>query len=292
MTPDSPPLDLLVVGGLTVDRFPDGSSAPGGSALHIARAAAPRGMRVGVVTDAGPEPEARAGLAELHHLAAFVESSTQPATTSFRHRETAEGRRLWLGQRAGAEGPGADTRDRIETRAVLFAPVAGEVPAEALTAWDATWVRGAILQGWLRSIEEGEEVRPLPLSALDGAIAETLRGFDLLVASREDLLAEGGEPPDQLLTMRRAFGPQPTLVVTDGPGGAWIDAPTPGGQAEPMHLPAPRRVDGVPTIGAGDVFTAFMLRGKWRRAGPVSFVRHRAELAMRIVADVLEERRT
>src|SRR5688572_17348215 len=99
MTPDSPPLDLVVLGGLTIDRFADGSSSPGGSVLHIARAAAPRGLRVGIVTHAGPEPEARAGLEELHHLATIVESSPQPATTSFRHQETPEGRQLWLGLR-------------------------------------------------------------------------------------------------------------------------------------------------------------------------------------------------
>jgi sugar/nucleoside kinase (ribokinase family) len=291
MTPDSPPLDLLVVGGLTIDRFADGSSVPGGSVLHIARAAAPRGIRVGVVTAAGPEPEAQAGLDELHRAATLVESSHVPATTSFRHVETADGRRLWLGPRAAPVGPGAVARNRIETRAILFAPLAGEVPVESLTAWDATWARGAILQGWLRTTDEGDEVRPLPLSALGGAVARALRGFDLLVASREDLLAEAAEPYDQLQSMRRAFGRRPTLVVTDGPNGAWIRLEHSAVDGNSWHIPVPRRVENVPTVGSGDVFAAFMLGGGWQRPAAAGFVRMRVELAMRVVAEMLEDRR-
>jgi sugar/nucleoside kinase (ribokinase family) len=290
MTPDSPPLDLLVFGGLTIDRFADGSSVPGGSVMHIARAAAPRGLRVGVVTNAGSEPEARAGLDELHRVATIVESTPQPGTTSFRHGETAEGRQLWLGLRGGSLGTGADAVGRFETRAVLHAPVAGEVPAEALAAWDVRWVRGAILQGWLRTTDEGEEVRPLPLSALSGAVPRVLRTFDLLVASREDLLAEGAEPERQLRSMRRAFGRRPVLVVTDGPNGAWIGLERSDVDGESWHIPVPRVVEDVPTVGSGDVLAAFMLVG-WRRPPDPSFVRSQVNRAMRVVAEMLEERR-
>jgi sugar/nucleoside kinase (ribokinase family) len=291
MTPDSPPLDLVVLGGLTIDRFADGSSGPGGSVLHIARAAAPRGMRVGIVTNAGSEPEARAGLDELHRAAAIVESSPQPATTSFRHGETAEGRQLWLGRRGESLGSAADARERIDTRAVLFAPVAGEVPAEALAAWDVSWVRGAILQGWLRTTDEGEEVRPLPLSAMGTAVARALRGFDLLVASREDLLAEGTDPQGQLRSMRRTFGHRPILVVSDGPNGAWFGLDPSVADGEPWHLPVPWRVDDVPTVGSGDVLAAFMLVGEWHRPPDRAFVRRQATHAMRVVAEMLEQRR-
>jgi sugar/nucleoside kinase (ribokinase family) len=291
MTPESPPLDLVVVGGLTIDRFPDGSAAPGGSVLHIARAAAPRGLRIGIVTSAGPEPEARAGLDELHRVATIVESSLQPGTTSFRHGETAEGRQLWLGLRGGSLGSGADMFARFETRAVLYAPLAGEVPAEALAASDVAWVRGAILQGWLRTIDEGEEVRPLPLAALSRAVVKALRGFDLLVASREDLLAERAEPPQQLRSMRRTFGDRPILVVTDGPNGAWIGSEPSVAEAQPSHIPVPRRVEDVSSVGSGDVLAAFMLVGEWPRPPDPGFVRRRAGRAMRVVGEMLEERR-
>jgi sugar/nucleoside kinase (ribokinase family) len=273
--------DLLVIGGLTVDRFAEGSSAPGGSVLHIARAAAPRGMRVAIVTVAGPEPEARAGLAELRRLAAWVDATEANATATFVHRDSAQGRRLWL------EHPGGPIRvPRLEpgtARAILVAPIAGEVAADGLAALDPAATRGAILQGFLRSTSADDEVRALPLSALHPRLVAALSEFDLLVASREDLAAEAAEPETQLLALRSRVGPGPALVVTDGVRGVWTDQ---------GHLPVPRRVDGVASVGAGDIFAAFMLAGAWPRPSPAGFVRQRAEEAVRAVAEVLEGRRT
>jgi sugar/nucleoside kinase (ribokinase family) len=273
--------DLLVIGGLTVDRFADGSSAPGGSVMHIARAAAPRGMRVAVVTVAGPEPEARAGLDELRRLAAWVHVTEANATATFIHRDSAKRRRLWL------ERPGGLIRvPRLEpgtARAILVAPIAGEVAADGLARLDPAATRGAILQGFLRSTSADGEVRPLPLSALDPGLVAALTEFDLLVASREDLAGESAEPEEQLAALRGRVGPGPALVVTDGVRGVWTDQ---------EHLPVPRRVGGVAGVGAGDIFAAFMLSGAWPRPSPAGFVRQRAEEAMRGVAEVLEGRRT
>ena len=44
---------LLIVGGLTIDRFADGSRAPGGSVLHAGLAAAAEGAQVTTLTVAG-----------------------------------------------------------------------------------------------------------------------------------------------------------------------------------------------------------------------------------------------
>lgn len=289
MTFDMPALDLLVVGGLTIDRFPDGSSAPGGSVLHIARAAATRALRIGVATAVGPEPEAQAGLQELRRLTALIESSRGAATATFRHLEEPAGRRLWLERRGGAVELGADADDRIETQAILYGPIAEEVPPDALTGWESGPQRGAILQGWLRTTDQHDEVQPRPLSALSDALVEALGGFDLLVASREDLLAEARDPSHQLRSMRRVFGPGPTLVVTDGVDGVWVDAGQSAAASEPWHLPVPWRVEEVPTVGSGDIFAAFMLP---MPDGDYSADRltRQAEAAMRVVAEVLEER--
>lgn len=290
MTPDSPPLDLLVLGGLTIDRFPDGSSVAGGSVLHISRAAAPRGLRIGVATAAGPEPEAQLGVEELRRAAAWVECDEAEATITFRHRESAAGRRLWLERAGRAVHLAARASAPSSVEVVLFAPVAGEITADTLVTRDMRWSRGAILQGWLRSSGEGE-VRALPLKELDPELVANLSGFDLLVASREDLLAESPSPPDQLRAVRLRFGRGPTLVVTDGPGGVWIDCPATSDQAESLHLGVPHRVDGVPSVGSGDIFAAFMLAGEWPRSPDRGFITERAELGMRVVAEVLEERR-
>lgn len=281
MTPESPLLDLLVVNGLTIDRFPDGSSAPGGPGLHIVRAAAPRGLGIGVITAAGPEPEARAGLDELRRSAALVESTPGKVTTTFRHRESAKGRRLWLERRGQAVDFEAAAHDRIRTRAILFAPVAGEIPTDALEERGLAWEpeRGAILQGWLRTTDKSREVRPTRLSALDGALVAALSEFDLLVASREDLLAEADNPYDQVRSLREVFGRGPTLIVTDGPEGIWIGSAHRWRIFAPRHLPVPWRVEGVSTVGSGDIFAAFLLMGR------------RLKAPMRVVAEVLEERR-
>ena len=271
--------DLLVIGGLTIDRFADGSSAAGGSVLHIARAAAPRGVRVRVMTVAGPEPEARAALEELRGLTVSVDDAD--STPTFMHRDSPTGRRLWLERRGGAIRV-AELDPRERPGAILAAPIADEVSTIDLARVDATSTRGAILQGFLRSFAPDGEVRPLQLSALAPELVAELSQFDLLVASREDLLGEAADPPLQLGALRRCLGPRPELVVTDGVRGVWL---------EREHLPVPWRVDGVPSVGAGDIFAAFMLAVPWPRERSGSFLRQRAETAMRVVAEVLEERR-
>jgi sugar/nucleoside kinase (ribokinase family) len=120
-------------------------------------------------------------------------------------------------------------------------------------------------------------------------MVQALRGFDLLVASREDLLAESAAPRQQLRSMRRTFGAGPVLVVTDGPEGAWIGVES-SVEAEPSHIPVPRRVNDVPTVGSGDVLAAFMLLGEWR-ASDLIFVRTKIDHAMRVVCEMLEGRR-
>jgi len=57
--------ELLIVGGLTIDHFVDGTVAPGGSVLHSGLAAASDGGAITLLTVAGDEPAARSGLARL-----------------------------------------------------------------------------------------------------------------------------------------------------------------------------------------------------------------------------------
>ena len=274
------PPDLLVIGGLTIDRFADGSSAPGGSVLHIARAAAQRGIRAAVITVAGAEHDARAGMQKLRSLAASVESTPAKTTATFMHRESSEGRRLWL-ERGGAQIRLAKAHLLEAPRAILLAPVADEVATEEIAHIPTGPIRGAILQGFLRSTGPDGEVRQLPLSGLAPGLVAALCRFDLLVASREDLAGEAAEPPDQLAALRRAMGPHPALVVTDGVNGAWI---------EDQHLPSPRVVEGVSSVGAGDIFAACMLAGPWPRPTAAGFLRERVQAAMLAVAEILEQR--
>jgi sugar/nucleoside kinase (ribokinase family) len=280
-------LDLIVVGGLTIDRFDD-RLVPGGSVLHATRSAAHAGLRTAVVTVAGPEPTARTGLDELARLASHLTVLPASETIRFRHRETAAGRRLWLEARGGTMGP-AQAAGRERGAAILFAPVASELEADALSDRDGARRRGAILQGWLRRAGAGGEVEPIRPDALDPSLVGALAQLDVLVASREDLAATGDAPPGQLSALRAQVGPAPLLVVTDGHEGVWLDDE----DGVARHLAAPWRVSGVPMVGAGDAFAAlFVTALDTADALDHSGVDAAAERAMRGVAEMLEARRS
>jgi sugar/nucleoside kinase (ribokinase family) len=280
-------LDLLVIGGLTIDRFAGEQVAPGGSVLHATRAAAHAGLRTAIVTAAGEEPTAAAGIDELQRLAAHVEVQPAGETIRFRHRESPAGRRLWLENGGGAIDLDHDAAGRIRTRAVLFAPVASEVGPGILRRahelWSpGTWTHGAILQGWLRRASHGREVVPLTPSELSDDLVGALARLQVLVASREDLLAADALPARQLAVLRARVGDGPVLVVTDGPEGVWMD----DGASSLRHLPAPWRVEGVPMVGAGDAFAALFVAGLASK--PAGFPADLDALAMRAMRDVAE----
>ena len=64
--------ELLIVGGLTIDRFGDGTSAPA-AVIHAGRLRSPRRWHMTILTVAGDEPEAAIG---LRQLARWATSST------------------------------------------------------------------------------------------------------------------------------------------------------------------------------------------------------------------------
>jgi sugar/nucleoside kinase (ribokinase family) len=247
--PSPPPADLLVVGGLTIDHFADGSSAPGGSVLHSSRAAAGAGLRVAVVAAAGDEPEARRGLEEIGRVATLVHVHV-PRTIAFRHDESAPIRRLFLEVAATPlDAPPVD----IRPTAVLYAPVADEIGADLGRQQFGGVLTAAILQGWLRILAPGVEVQPRRLRDLPDDLVTRLQELDILIASREDLLAEGETPNAQLDALRSVIGPRPMLVVTEGIAGAWIDA-----GAGRLHVDVTEPITRVTTVGAGDAYAAVL----------------------------------
>lgn len=277
MNPEPPPpaLDLLVIGALTVDHFADGVAAPGGTVLHAVRAVSAAGYRVGAITQAGPEPTARAGIAELRALSTSVLADEAPSSVAFGHDDSGGARALRL-----IAGPARQLAapDPPTSRAVLWGPVANEIDVAGLTPLPG--LQAAILQGWLRALRPGQPVTPLPLTAMAGGLRELLAGFDLLAASHEDLAAVASEPAMQLAALRRWFGARPMLVVSAGSQGLWL-----GSSDRTEHLPLPRLVSTVSTVGAGDMLVALMLPGL--AAGP----REAAMRAMAGVAELLDRRR-
>lgn len=266
-------LDLLIVGGLTVDRFPDGTTAPGGSVLHAA-AALQGASRIGVVTVTGGEPDARAGLRALRRACGpRVHAEPAPATIAFAHRPPGSAARLVL-ETAGVQL--ACPARPVHPRAVLYAPIAAELNAELGGQLYDGAAQVAILQGWLRSLDPGRPVLPLPLASLDDRLVRRLAGCAALVASHEDLEAAGGTVAEQLDALRHRFGGGPIICVTEGVDGATVDQ---GGRR--WQVRPPRVIQGVDTVGAGDAFAAGLALALGEGAGPLAAARRGAAVAQR-----------
>jgi sugar/nucleoside kinase (ribokinase family) len=276
---------LLIVGGLTIDRFADGSRAPGGSVLHAGLAAAAEEAQIATLTVAGDEPEAAEG---LQRLATMGELHHQPSarTTTYGHAEVDGARVLTL---QGASGPidpamvdGLGPYD-----VALFAPIADELPADALAD-----LRGSVqasrttllIQGWLRRLEVGRAVGALAIDDVAPALWDAFSTADAVVVSTEDLAADPGDPFQQAAAVRERLGPGPVLVLTLGTEGYLLDDPA----ADRVVASVPRHVvEGVPAVGAGDTFGAALAMGLARGDDPSTA----AERATERVISVLESRR-
>lgn len=247
---------LLIVGGLTVDHFADGTSAPGGSVLHAGRAAVDEGAQLTVLTVAGNEPEARTGLARLSETGRLVHQPAA-ASTTYRHDE-ANGRRV-LVYEAATDPIDPSFADGLPAPDVaLIAPIADELSGMALTTLEQRLQPGRtvlLIQGWLRRLELGAPVHPLPLDAVADALWSTFGRADAVVLSTEDLTESPEDPFAQAAVLRRRLGPDPVLVLTLGTDGYLLDDPA----QDRVVAAVPRRViEGVPTVGAGDTFGAAM----------------------------------
>ena len=249
-------LELLVVGGLTIDSFPDGTNAAGGSVLHATRAAARARVSVGVVTVAGPEREARAGLRELAGIAELeVEIAVQ--TLRFGHEEVGGRRRLTV-EGAVRLRPDPSRLRRMQARALLLAPVGAELDGTALAMLDEAIearVRVASLQGWLRRRSDGGLVAPLDIGDVSRDVLARLRNCDAVVVSHEDLGRSESEPiAAAALSVRHAL-PGPGVIVTWG-GAGYVRAEA--GDRDPFVVQRRFAIRGVPTVGAGDAFAAIV----------------------------------
>lgn len=275
-------LDLLIVGGLTLDRI-GGVLRPGGAVLFAAEGAAAAGLRVGVLTTAGAEDGVPTALRRLRVAAEAVECLAGAATTTFTHQTSGPHRRLTLDARGGGIsdlGPAAAWR----ARAVLLAPVAGEVSPE-VGREAAESVRPEMLavaaQGWLRRLGVGDVVSAMSLSEVAPDVIEELRrGVDLVVASTEDLGLEPSAAAAGVGRLRATFGARPEIAVTAATSAVVIH------DRRSRTIPLARVVETSDTTGAGDAFAALLAA----RRGAGETLEHAARGAMADVASYLEWR--
>ena len=273
------------MGGLTIDRFTDGSEAPGGSVLHAGLAIRAEGAGLTTLTVAGDEPAARDGLTRLAELGTLADQRV-PATTVYRHHERDGVRVLVLEARARPiNSDGLHELSRPDV--ALVAPIADEVEPGLVDALrDGIAPRAVVLliQGWLRRLVEGEEVLPLALDSLSADQRRVASEADVIVVSTEDLVEAPGDPFAQAAELRTLLGPKPILVVTLGIEGYLLDDPA----ADRLVASVPRRVvTGVSAVGAGDTFGAGLAVNLARGVPPAAA----ADLATDRVISVLESRR-
>jgi sugar/nucleoside kinase (ribokinase family) len=256
--------ETLIVGGLTVDRFIDGSTAPGGSVLHSGLAAVEDGARLTLLTVAGDEPAARDGLDRLRTLGRLVHQAAASSTV-YRHEERDGARVLVLEARSGAIAAD-DVVGVPRPDVALIAPIADEIAPAAVERLRRQLVpRWTVLliQGWLRHLAIGEEVRPLPLAELSAETVAMIGAADAIVVSTEDLVESPDDPFAQAAALRSLVGPRPILVLTLGAEGYLLDDPA----ADRLVASVPKRVvTGVRAVGAGDTFGAALALGLARGA--------------------------
>ena len=276
---------LLIVGGLTIDRFADGSVAPGGSVLHAGLVARAEDASLQTLTVAGDEPAARDGLARLAELGQLARQRS-PSTTVYRHTERDGMRVLVLEARASPIA--ADRLAELGAPEVaLVAPIADEVsPAlvDALRSELRPRCTVLLIQGWLRHLEVGQEVTALPLDALSAEQSRVIADADAIVVSTEDLVEAPGDPFAQAAALRDRIGPRPVVLITLGIEGYLLDDPS----LDRVVASVPRRVvTGVSAVGAGDTFGASLAVNLARGAHPQAA----ADVATDRVISVLESRR-
>ncbi|HEU0168779.1 MAG TPA: PfkB family carbohydrate kinase [Chloroflexota bacterium] len=233
----------------------------GGAVYYAARTAAELGRSVGILTcGAAHELEALRALPNTTVVAVEAKRST-----SFENTYNLGVRRQVL--RALAPPIPADLLppEWIRTPAVLLAPVAAELAPSAARLFVSGLVGWAV-QGWLRSLKVGEEVRYQPWQRAEEALAHAAA----VILSEEDL---AGHSPAWLGYCG------PVLAVTRGERGCELIH---CGKRRLLPVAAPLR--GGNKTGAGDVFAAaFMLKLAEIRE-PIAAAKFANDTAARFVA--------
>ena len=277
---------LLIVGGLTIDRFVDGTRAPGGSVLHSGVAALAEGAELAVLTVAGDEPEARAGIERLEAMGT-VARQPSATTTTYGHHES-DGRRVLVFEAGTAPIDPAGVTSLPPPDVVLVAPIADELPVPAI-AEIRTAVPNArvvvLIQGWLRQLRIGEPIRHMRLDELPPETWAAFGSANAVVVSNEDFASDTDDAFAQGAALRERLGPRPLLVVTLATKGYLLDDPA----ALRVTASVPRNVvTGVPMVGAGDTYGASLAINLARGSAPAAA----AEAATNRVIATLESRRS
>ena len=231
------PIDYLVIGHITQDLQPDGTSLLGGTAWFAGNVARDLGLRVGIVTTVGPQ----ADLSQLSGESMVCYRS--PFSTTIENSYGLDGRIQYLHHRANDLDFQSIPRAWRRTPIVHLGPLVHEVDPNIISYFPDSFI-GITPQGWLRRWDERGRV----YSAEWADALNVLPKAHAAVLSIEDVDGDW-ECLDIWAEHTRV------LVVTQAAAGATIIT-----NGERRQFPAPRVVEVNPT-GAGDVLAAaFFIR--------------------------------
>ncbi|HXD11208.1 MAG TPA: PfkB family carbohydrate kinase [Anaerolineales bacterium] len=252
------PVDYLVIGHVAHDLTPNGSRL-GGTAAYSGLTARALGLRVGVVTAAGPETSLEA----LHDLP--VVSIESPQSTTFENIYAGHGRIQYLRAEAVRLGLNNIPEAWRHTAIMHLGPIANELDSVLPRDFSPAFL-GATPQGWMRQKDaDGRVLR----TAWENA-ESILQKASAIVISREDVNGD-----DELIEhMAHQTG---ILVVTEADAGCvlyWH------GDRRRFRAPEVHEVD---ATGAGDVFAAAFFVRLQKTRDPWEAARFATSIASRSV---------
>jgi sugar/nucleoside kinase (ribokinase family) len=250
--------DYLLIGHLTRDRLPDGSTTPGGTALYAAMTAQRLGRSAAIVSAAAPLP--------ADWPASIAQAICPGDAPTFENRYTPAGRVQILHQAAApirlADVPLAWRQAPV----IHFGPILGEVDHALIAALPAS-VSGITPQGFMRrwGMLPGEIVYEpwIPDAAL-------LALPSAIILSVEDVRG------DESLVQHYARHCR-IVALTRGARGATLFV-----DGLPHAIPAATAIERDPT-GAGDVFAAALLIRLHETGDPLAAAHFAAFVAARSV---------
>ncbi len=238
------PVDYLVIGHVAHDLAPEGHRL-GGTVAYSALTARALGLRVGVITAAGPETS----LAPLSDIPVVLLET--PKSTTFENIYQGHRRTQYLRAQATRIDLSQVPEAWRNASIIHLGPIADEVDALLPDAF-APALLGLTPQGWMRQWDADSRVSSKEWANADSALARA----GAVVISRDDV--DGNEELiEQMAHQTRV------LAVTEGSAGAVLFW---NGDRRRFHAPETNEVD---ATGAGDIFAAaffvrlFTTRDPW-----------------------------
>jgi len=251
------PVDYLVIGHIAHDLTPQGPRL-GGTVAYSALTARVLGLRVGIVTAAGPETS----LDALNDIT--VISLDSPQSTTFENIYTGHGRIQYLRAQATKidfnSVPDAWRRASI----IHLGPIANEMDSVLPKSFSPALL-GLTPQGWMRQWDAENRVSSREWTGVEPALSQA----GAVVISREDV-DDNDELIEHMAHQTRV------LAVTEGAAGSvlyWH------GDRRRFRAPEVPEVD---ATGAGDIFAAaffirlFNTRDPWEAARFATLVASRS----------------